>query len=339
VTETVMPTRTADPVHQLVEPHMRAMLDLLDPRTRLVAGYHLGYWDAVGAPADGGGKGIRATLALLSARAAGEPPERGVPAAAAVEFAHNFSLLHDDVLDGDVRRRHRPTAWAVFDLSAAILAGDALLSLAQDALTTSGQVGAVPAARRLGDDVRRLIAGQAADLEFERRPEVTLEECLAMAADKTAALLSCSCALGALLCGAAPQLVEALSRFGAHLGVAFQLVDDLLGIWGEPERTGKPVRSDLRTRKKSLPVVRAATSPTAAGTAFRELYAVPRSLTDAELDRAAELIELSGAREWTADEADRRTTAAISELDGVSLPPDVHRELTELARLMTGRDH
>jgi geranylgeranyl diphosphate synthase, type I len=336
---TATPTRRADLVHVLVRPHIAGLLDRLDPRTRLVAGYHLGYWDADGTPSDAGGKGVRATAALLSACATGAPPERGVPAAAAVELAHDFSLLHDDVMDGDARRRNRPTAWAVFGSAQAILAGDALISLAGEALTGSGEPGAVPAVRRLAGDVLRLIGGQAADLDFEQRTEVNLAECLAMATDKTAALMSCACALGALLCDGPPRLVEALSRYGNHLGVAFQLVDDLLGIWGEPDRTGKPVGSDLVTRKKTLPVVWAAGSPTAAGRAFRELYASPGELTDADVDRAAALVEESGAREWARAEADRRTTAAVDELDLDLVPADVRAELTVLAWTMTGRDH
>ena len=192
-------------------------------------------------------------------------------AAAAVEFVHNFSLLHDDIMDGDTERRHRPTAWTVFGVGAAILAGDALLALAQDILLEDPAPQAVWASRCLSAAVQRLIAGQGADLAFEQRNDVTLVECLEMAGDKTAALMACACSIGAIHVGAPAGLAMGLAGFGAHAGLAFQLTDDLLGIWGAPAVTGKPVRSDLRARKKSLPVVAALTSGNQAGSDLTEL--------------------------------------------------------------------
>ncbi|MER7274031.1 polyprenyl synthetase family protein [Dactylosporangium sp. NPDC000244] len=336
---TIAPVGFLDQVPALVEPRIRELLGRLDPRNQRVTAYHMGYCEADGSPSAAGGKGIRPALALLSARAAGHPPERGVAAAAAVELAHNFSLLHDDVMDQDAVRRHRPTAWAVFGVPAAILAGDALMLLARDELSGDTRPGTVRAARRLDADVHRLIAGQVADLEFERRDDVTLAECLAMSADKTAALMSCACALGALLCDAPAAVTEALTRLGTHLGMSFQLVDDELGVWGEPARTGKPVGSDLRSRKKSVPVVHALTSGTAAGEALRELYASNGDLHDADLRTATGLLEEAGSRDWVRQEADRHLRHALAELDALGLPADVHDDLADLARLVTGRNH
>ncbi len=216
------------------------------------------------APGGSAGKALRPALALLSARSAGASAERAAPAAVAVELVHNFSLLHDDIMDGDIERRHRPTAWTVFGVGPAILAGDALLALAQDILLETPPYG-VWAARCLSAAVQRLIAGQGSDLAFERRDDVQVEECLEMAGDKTAALMACACSIGVIYLGAPASLAMSLSGFGAHAGLAFQLTDDLLGIWGAPEVTGKPVGSDLRARKKSVPVVAALTSGTDAG--------------------------------------------------------------------------
>ena len=133
---TTMPAGVAA-ARDLVGPAVLGWLDRLSPDVRIVAAYHLGFVDSSGTPTGEaqGGKALRPALALLSARAAGAPPERGVTAAAAVEFVHNFSLLHDDIMDDDTERRHRPTAWTVFGVGAAILAGDALLCLAQDMLS------------------------------------------------------------------------------------------------------------------------------------------------------------------------------------------------------------
>ena len=241
----------------LVGPAIAAAVDRLSPEVRTVAAYHLGL------DGSGAGKALRPALALLSARAAGASPERGVPAAVAVELVHNFSLLHDDIMDGDTERRHRPTAWTVHGVGAAILAGDALLALAQDILLEDTAAQGTWAARCLSAAVLRLIAGQGADLAFEQRNDVNLPECLTMAGDKTAALMACACSIGAIHVGAPPGLAMGLAGFGAHAGLAFQLTDDLLGIWGAPEVTGKPVRADLRARKKSLPVVAALTSGSA----------------------------------------------------------------------------
>lgn len=348
---TVTLPRILTEVHELVQPEIRAALDRLDERTRLVAGYQLGYWDADGVPtARGSGKGLRPALVLLSARAAGKSARQGLPGAVAVELVHNFSLLHDDVIDGDVERRHRPTAWAAFGVGPAILAGDALLSLSDDVLSAApGQSGSW-GLRCLAAAVRRLIAGQAADIAFESRPDVTLDECLAMARDKTGALLSCSAALGAVICGGPPALALGLALYGDRLGLAFQLVDDLLGIWGEPAVTGKPVLSDLRARKKSVPVVRAMTAGGPASEQLRELYAKPGELSPDDLALAAALIEETGARNWTEKQADRLLTEALAELDGLAELhgmnalnamdlAEVHGELTAIAHFMTGRDY
>jgi geranylgeranyl diphosphate synthase type I len=335
-------------VDELVQPEIRAALDRIDERTRRTAGYQLGYWDADGQPTTrGGGKGLRPALVLLSARAAGRTVQEGLPGAAAVELVHNFSLLHDDVIDGDAERRHRPTAWAAFGIGPAILAGDALLSLAGEVLTTAPELDGTGGLRSLNDAVRRLISGQAADVAFETRTEVTLDECLAMARDKTAALLSCSATLGAVLCGAPAELTAGLAGYGERLGLAFQLVDDLLGIWGEPAVTGKPVLSDLRARKKSVPVVRALTAGGPASDQLAHLYASPGELSAADLSLAATLIEETGARDWTEKQADRLLTEALAELDrlvelapaGAGGLPEVHGELVAIARFMTGRDY
>jgi geranylgeranyl diphosphate synthase type I len=334
---TITPTRSVDQVRTLVEPALKALLDRLDHRNRLVAGYQLGFWDAHGTPTAAGGKGLRPALALLSARAAGAAPEMGVPAAAAVELVHTFSLLHDDLVDADTERRHRPTAWAAFGTGPTVLAGDALLCLAFQALAEAPNAAA--AIHQLGLDVQRLTAGQAADLDFEHRDDISLDECLQMAADKTGALLSCACVLGALLCDAPAELVGGLYRFGSHLGLAFQLTDDLLGIWGAPERTGKPVGSDLRARKKTVPIVRAATANSPAGRIFADLYRVDGELTEDTLARAAWLIEQAGARHWTAQQADQLADAAIADLHELVLPEDVRAELADLALFVTGRDH
>ncbi|MGN9912367.1 family 2 encapsulin nanocompartment cargo protein polyprenyl transferase [Phytohabitans sp. LJ34] len=321
-----------------VDPALRAAVDTLPETLRQIAGYHFGWWDrdgrAVGAP---GGKAIRPALVLLSAEAVGGDPTAALPAAVAVELVHNFSLLHDDVMDGDRTRRHRDTAWTVYGVGPAILAGDALLALAFDVLASSGHPAVMPASRLLHGAVQDLLDGQSADLAFEMRSEVELRECLGMARGKTGALLGCACALGATLGGAGWERVDRFREFGERLGLAFQFVDDLLGIWGDPAVTGKPVHADLRQRKKSLPVVAALTSGTPAGRELAVLYSgAPPS--GADLVRAAELVAEAGGRDWSQAQADDLLGQALHHLRQAHPAAAPAAELTGLAGLVTHRD-
>jgi geranylgeranyl diphosphate synthase type I len=239
-------------------PLMQEAVAGLAPSIREVVSYHLGWTTATGEAAEmAGGKGIRPALAVLSAEAAWAEAEVGAPGGVAVELVHNFSLLHDDLMDGDRERRHRPTVWALWGASVALLAGDALCSLATAVLLGTANRRAPAAARALAEATSEMIAGQADDLAFERRRNVSVEECMAMSTAKTGALLGCAASIGAILAGAPEATVRALSDFGRHLGVAFQATDDLLGIWGEPATTGKPAGNDIRQRKKSMPIVAA----------------------------------------------------------------------------------
>jgi geranylgeranyl diphosphate synthase type I len=325
-----------------VRPALEAALSRLDPLSRAATRYHLGWTEADGTPRAGGaGKSVRAALALLSAELAGAPADVGRPGAVAVELVHNFSLLHDDVMDGDTERRHRPTVWSLWGTSNALLVGDALLALAAEVLLESPSPAAPAATRELMATTRALVRGQLDDLAFETRREVGVDECLQMAAGKTAALLATSACIGAVLAGAPARVVDALREYGWQLGLAFQLVDDLLGIWGDPARTGKPVLSDLRTRKKTLPVTHALGSGGAAGRALAAWYAAP-TCPDGDpveqLQRVADLVQAGGGRAWAAEEAARRLALAEAALDGVDLAAGPRAELLELGRRLGRRE-
>lgn len=323
-----------------VDPALRAAVNTLPASMRRIVAYHFGWCDEQGHPAQAdGGKALRPALVLLSAQAVGGVPGAAASAAVAVELAHNFSLLHDDVMDGDITRRHRPTAWNVFGRNAAILAGDALLVLALDVLAASGHPAAMDGIRMLCAAVQDLLDGQSADLAFEQRAEIELAECLRMAEGKTGALIECACAVGALFGGGSPEQVRYLRGFGAQVGLAFQHVDDLLGIWGDPAVTGKSVYSDLSSRKKSLPVIAALTSDTPAGYQLAALYHREQPLSDAELTHAAELIDIAGGRAWSQAQADDLLTAGLIKLELAGLTASAAAELSALARLVTRRDH
>jgi geranylgeranyl diphosphate synthase type I len=324
----------------LVEPAVRTAVGTLPSSMLHIAGYHFGWWDEHGHPEDvNGGKAIRPTLVLLSAQAVGGTAAAALPAAAAVELVHNHSLLHDDVMDGDLTRRHRPTAWSVFGINAAILAGNALLTLALDVLAASGHSAATDGTRLLSAAVQDLLDGQSADLSFEQRAEIELAECVRMSERKTAALLGCACALGAAFGAGRSEQVAYLRSFGLHVGLAFQHVDDLLGIWGDPAVTGKPVHSDLRNQKKSLPVVAALTSETPAGHELAALYHRGEPFSETDAAHAAELIDIAGGRAWSRAQADDLLAQAMRELRSAGPTSQAAAELGTLARLATHRDH
>ena len=324
----------------VVDPALRAAVDTLPDSMRLVSGYHLGWLEADGAPsAVGAGKSIRPALVLAATTAVGGRPQDAVRAAAAVELVHNFTLLHDDVLDRDHTRRHRPTAWRVFGTTGAILAGDAMHSLALRVLAEDPHPAAAASVRRLADCVVELCAGQQADCSFEQRADVTLAECLTMAEGKTGALLGCACALGALYAGADAETADAMDAFGREIGLAFQLIDDLIGIWGDPAVTGKPVGADLAARKKSLPVVHALSSGTPAGAELAALYATGRPLSPAELAAAADAVDRAGGRNWAQTESCDRMAAAIAHLAAAVPDPARADDLLALAELVTRRTY
>ncbi|MBK0866793.1 MULTISPECIES: polyprenyl synthetase family protein [unclassified Saccharopolyspora] len=322
---------------QQVEPQLRAAVGRLDEHTRRVCEYHLGWVHADGSPDGRTGKALRPALVLLSAQAIGGPGHWPTRAGAAIELVHNFSLLHDDLMDDDTSRRHRPTAWTVFGRPSALLAGDALLSLATDVLVDTPSAHAAEAVRMLGAATSRLIVGQAADLGFEHRHEVALDECLRMVEGKTAALLGCACSLGALCAGGDEDAVARMRSFGIELGMAFQLVDDLLGLWGDPETTGKPVLSDLRARKKTAPIVHALSSATPAGERLRRIYREPARLVGERAEHAAELVRQAGSREWAESECERRFDAALAQLHACGRHSAAVESLTELAEFIVRR--
>ncbi|MDQ0584640.1 geranylgeranyl diphosphate synthase type I [Streptomyces rishiriensis] len=328
----------------LATPVLRAAVDRLAPPMDTVAAYHFGWIDAQGNPTDGdGGKAVRPALAVLSAGVTGAAPEVGVPGAVAVELVHNFSLLHDDLMDGDEQRRHRDTVWKVHGPAQAILVGDALFALAGEILLELGTVEAARATHRLTVATRALIDGQAQDISYEHRDRVSVEECLEMEGNKTGALLACASSIGAVLGGADRRTADALEKYGYHLGLAFQAVDDLLGIWGDPDATGKQTWSDLRQRKKSLPVVAALAADGSASERLGEILAADAKSSDfetfseGEFAARAALIEEAGGRDWTAGEARRQHAVALEALNAVDMPEQVRESFTALADFVVVR--
>ncbi|MFI2371667.1 polyprenyl synthetase family protein [Streptomyces sp. NPDC018833] len=320
---------------ELVRPALAEAVGRLHPWAGEMAAYALGWSDATGTPDPGGseGKGVRAALAVLGAEAVGA--DGGVAGAVAVELVHTFSLIHDDIMDGDGLRRTRPAVWKAYGTGPAVLAGDALLALAVQSLAEAPGPWTAAAVRHLSGTLNALVSGQAEDLRFEQRPwsgpgAVEPEQYRSMAEHKTGALLGCALGLGAVLGGAPAGTVSVLERAGRHLGVAFQAVDDLLGIWGDTAVTGKPVHGDLRQRKKTYPVLAALVGGGKAAQELAVLLESPGLLDGTAAARAAALVEEAGGRTATREEARRHLDTARRSLREASLTPAAAGDLDTL---------
>lgn len=311
--------------------------------------YHFGWREADGAPGTGRrGKGLRPGLCLLVSDALTGQHERALPAAAALELVHNFSLVHDDIQDGDRERHHRATVWSVFGRPAAINAGTAMYTLASLALAGLETTGVeaerrLTALRLLHRACLRLLEGQTLDLAFERRTDIRVPDYLEMVRGKTAALIACAARLGALLAPSAPSDDEARSiaeRFGAwgeELGLAFQIRDDVLGIWGEAARTGKPVGADIAARKKSLPVVDA--FERAKGSqrqALTELYA--REMAPEGIKLVLGILDELGTEQRAMSLAHRHRDRALEALEGLPVDGGARADLEAVTLFLTERD-
>lgn len=245
-----------------VEIELQGQVSRLDaPRTKIyheMLTYHMG-WTGENAGPEATGKRIRPLLVLLASAASGGNWQSALPAAAAVELLHNFSLIHDDIQDNSDKRRGRSTVWVKWGMPQAINAGDGLFVLSNlaitDLITSYPAEIVVKAAQILHETCLDLTRGQYLDISYENRLDLGVEDYWPMISGKTAALLSSCCQIGALLGTSDESTLEAYRSFGHYLGLAFQVQDDILGIWGNEAVTGKSVASDLVKGKKSLPVL------------------------------------------------------------------------------------
>ena len=298
--------------------------------------YHMGWGEDV-AGASPRGKRVRPLLLLLVMESCGGQWLRALPAAAAVELVHNFSLLHDDIQDASETRRGRPTVWSRWGIPDAINAGDAMFVLAnQAALDLDADFAdglPAEAARVLNAACLDLTRGQFLDMSQAGRPSLDLDAYWIMIRGKTAALLEASCDIGALLGGASARLRETYRRFGLNLGLAFQAKDDLLGIWGDEQVTGKSASSDLIERKLSLPVVFGLNKRGR----FADMWQAG-PIQASRIGEAAQLLEAEGAREFTLQQARQLTAQAIASLESAQPAGEPGRALFELTNRLLTRD-
>jgi geranylgeranyl diphosphate synthase type I len=298
--------------------------------------YHLG-WEGEGAGPEARGKRVRPLLLLLTCAAAGGDWQNALPAAAAVELIHNFSLIHDDIQDNSPIRRGRETVWKRWGVAQAINAGDAMLTLAHLSLlrlerTTSPTI-TTQAANTLQLACLQLTKGQYLDLEFETQPQLPMKAYWQMVGGKTAALLGACTELGAIVANTPKSRREAFRDFGYRLGLAFQAQDDILGIWGDAALTGKSNESDLIAGKKSLPVI--------FGLQQEGPFAarwVQGSIQPQETKTLADQLENEGAQTYTQESANMMTEQALQSLSEANPKGQAGESLISLANSLLRRE-
>ena len=325
----------------------RAVPETSGEDLHLLLNYHLGWVDRYGqraASPSSQGKALRPTLCMFACEALTSPPLRAAPAAAALELIHNFSLLHDDIQDQDLERRHQPTAWSIWGIPKALIAGDAMQSTGDLAILRVEDEGvrtdiALKVSDILTGSYLEMIEGQCLDLEFEGRTDITTDEYLHMIACKTGALIRCGLEAGALLGDGGDETVRAFAAFGEGLGRAFQIRDDYLGIWGDEATLGKATGNDIRRRKKSYPVVFALER--AAGAALEDMKRIysQSELDEDDVERVLTILDEVGARESAQSLTETAANRALDALAPVSLPDWAREEAEELVDFLARREY
>lgn len=304
--------------------------------------YHLGWRNsAFQQEYSDPGKLLRPYLTMLACQAAGSPAQNALPLAAGIQLIHDFSLIHDDIEDNSDMRRGRTTLWKHWGLAQGINAGDGMLLIAHLAIQRLSERG-IPAERilailqRFDQIILTVCEGQYLDISYEGRLDVSEEDYMAMIKRKTAALISACTGLGAMLGGASPELEQTLFHFGENLGLSFQVEDDILGIWGDPEETGKPFAADLVQRKLSIPIIHALRN-TSIRTEFIELYQ-GSELGEGAIKRMLALLEQAEARAYTAELAGRYHSRTLAALDSANTAdPEAIDRMREITHMLIGR--
>ena len=309
--------------------------------------YHMGWVDEKGDPMSltaTQGKALRPTLCLFTCSALGDDWGKALPAAAALEYVHNFSLIHDDIQDGDRERRHRPTVWSLWGQPKGIVAGNALRSIADITALRLAQL-QVPqdkvfrASCLLTKGYLDMTWGQCLDLAFERDLDITLEDYLTMISCKTAALIRCGMEIGALIATDNESSIRSFERCGEFLGLAFQIRDDFLGTWGDEAATGKAVGADIRRKKKSFPMVYAL--EISRGLARKKLVDVysKEDPDDRDVDSVLAVLDELNAAGYLQEVTRHKAQCALKEVEQVSMPSWARLELEELVEFITERQH
>ena len=309
--------------------------------------YHMGWTDEKGdylTNVATQGKALRPTLCLFSCEALTDDWYRALPAAAALEFIHNFSLIHDDIQDGDLERRHQPTVWALWGQPQALVAGNVMRSLADVATLKTIERGveeekALRASFLLTSAYLEMTQGQCLDLAFESSLEITIEDYIGMISCKTGALIRCGMELGSLIGSGDDKLTWRFRECGNFLGLAFQIRDDVLGIWGDEATTGKAVGNDIRRKKKSFPIVYALqTAGDVARSRMVRAYS-QEQLEDSDVDDVLGVLDDLHAADFAQQVIGEQAGLALDAIEDVPLPPWAVGEVHDLVEFLAGREY
>jgi geranylgeranyl diphosphate synthase type I len=330
-----------------IDEALRAELTGLEPEMYDIHRYYMGWQEIDGSDSNSmGGKRMRPTLAMLAADAVGGDLERATPIAVALEYVHNFSLIHDDLEDMDRVRHHRPTVWAVWGEPAAIVSGNAMLKIADHAAWKLRSVGveesvALEAEAVLTDHYLKMMEGQYLDISFETKESVSVDQYLDMIERKTGALIEASIYLGSLVApekGPDRQKATALKSIGYDLGRIFQIRDDVLGVWGGVE-TGKPVGADIKRKKKALPAVHALSNSTGpSADRLKEIFRTEGDLNAEDVHVVLEVMENLGTQEYCQTMAEQRWVECKRMIESLELSGTTAAEFTELGEFLLIRE-
>ena len=303
--------------------------------------YQLGWRDERLDPASvDPGKLLRPQLVLLACRAAGGDPRQALPLAAGIQLIHDFSLIHDDIEDDSDTRRGRPTVWKLWGLAQGLNTGDGMFAVAHLAVHQLAEAGVRPEVvlevlRRFDQTTLTICEGQFLDLSYEGNLAISEADYLAMISRKTAALIAASAGLGAIVGGADAATTRAMFDYGQSLGLAFQIQDDVLGIWGDPRVTGKPEAADLYRRKLSLPVIHALHGSEQRAALVR-LYSQSSESAD-DVRRILAILDAAGSRDYTAGVAQRYHRQALAALDAAQGDPEALGDLRAITERLLDR--
>jgi geranylgeranyl diphosphate synthase type I len=315
----------------------RLSLGQVTPAFSAMMAYQFGYVDEALRPIDeSSGKRFRPLLCLLACEGVGGTVHQALTVAASIEILHNFSLVHDDIVDHDATRRHRPTVWKLWGEAQGINVGDGMFAIAGrailDGLADPGIV--LDIARRFGDTARALTEGQYLDMSFESQPNVRVDQYSVMVANKTGSLIEFSLWAGARIGGADAPTLTAISEFGSELGKAFQIRDDISGIWAPQDRTGKEPGKDLQNQKKTLPVLLAAER---AHEPFRSVLAAYVQSESADISHVMDALDETGARPYAEERVDAHLSRARQALSEARISPTHVSALLDVASELTGQ--
>jgi len=285
-----------------------------------------------------GGKRVRPVLTLMGADLFGADPESALHAALSVEVFHNFSLIHDDIMDEAPLRRNQSTVHEKWNQNIAILSGDVLLVKAYQLL-------AKQEARHLPDLLNlfnttavEVCEGQQLDMDFEKRTDVTIPEYIEMIRLKTSVLLGCALEMGAIIADASSEERKLLYRFGEHIGIAFQIQDDILDLFADPEKFGKQVGGDVIANKKTLLNLKA--REMASSEQISELDQLSHQTNHTfKVDRTREIYEEMGVRGICEQLMEQHYNSAVDALSKVNRPSEHKKSLLTLAEFLMNREH